>query len=293
MTLITTIEVRLSGEPSEDVRNFALATQEVRVTTTAYSSRIVRMVSGNVPAAADIAIDTASLTDKTITNVQKVAEAADTALAAAASNTSTIANILSNFTTWVLGTYLGALTLLDAAVAAGESIQVMAGKLQGQVNAIKSRVGLLEDNVIADITISNTVSYVDITTDAHGNPLSLKDNTNIQIEMFIIAPEVGPCWLHLNGISALGQYSFSNSAGNGLYFIRGIPSRVSMNVSIMAYQTQAMVVISRTNGSAFSNVYAISATLPVYSGGLVTTPITYLRFTGVFLSGTKIRITKC
>ena len=104
----------------------------------------------DVEAVALAATATADAATTTAASAQSSADAAmsqaEAATDIAASNTLTISNILSNFTAWVLGTHLGALTLLDVAIAAGESIQVMAGKLQGQVNAIKVRLGLLENS---------------------------------------------------------------------------------------------------------------------------------------------------
>jgi len=123
---------------------------------------------------------------------------AEAATDMAATNTLSISNILSNFTAWVLGTYLGALTLLDVAIAAGESIQVMAGKLQGQVNAIKARLVLVEDDLIYEVVTTSLVSSITISNDKDGNNLSLD-----KCILYVTRPETTGNVIHIqiNGIN--------------------------------------------------------------------------------------------
>jgi len=85
-------------------------------------------------------------------------------------------NDASSFYGFVRSTLLtGIAAFTDAAIVAGDSILLAFAKLQGQVNAVKVRIGVLEDTAIFDLTTAVDAVSVVITTDINGNPLSLTD----------------------------------------------------------------------------------------------------------------------
>lgn len=72
---------------------------------------------------------------------------------------STPVNDNSNIYWWIRSTLLTGLAVFsDAAITAGDSILSAFAKLQGQLNAIKVRLGLLEDNIIYTETLANDIT---------------------------------------------------------------------------------------------------------------------------------------
>lgn len=326
MGLITSLDVSLSTKVSEDVRNFAVTTPELRIVTTAYTTRIVNMVAGCVPTAADIPVDTTSLTDKSITNLQRVAEVADAAQSAAAAsetksdealaaattaqssadaamaqaeaatdmaatNTLSISSILSNFTAWVLGTYLGALTLLDVAIAAGDSIQAMAGKLQGQLNAVKVRLGLLEDDLIYEVLTTAPTASVSISLDKNGQPFNL-----YECVLYII----NPTWPSTTVLFRVNNNAAAiyNSAGFGG------ANRFQIDIGELGGMCRAIfyfdkdidsVTFNAQSGRKYSTGYFSAHSAGFTNIGQITTEITridILPSAGVIPAGTKILLKK-
>lgn len=208
------------------------------------------------------------------------------------SNTSTITNILLNFTEWVLGTYLGALTLLDAAIAAGDSLQAMAGKLQGQLNAVKVRLGLLEDDIIYELTLSAAVQNFTISHDKNNNALSISE-----CRLIIITPSAttanflfrinGIIAAVYNGMAANGITSFASSFGQ---------DGSVCDMRLMYDNTANIVAFTGLTARKYpTNLFQTVPSSGFTNPGSVTTKIssiTLLTNTGLFAVGTKVILKK-
>lgn len=106
---------------------------------------------------------------------------------------STPVNDNSNIYGWIRSTLLTGLAgFSDAAIVATDTVLQAFAKLQGQFNAVKVRLGLLEDRIVFDSTLLENVASISITTDKNGNPINFVD---------------GDCFyvLFTGGVSSAGQ----------------------------------------------------------------------------------------
>jgi len=107
---------------------------------------------------------------------------AEAATDMAATNTLSISNILTNFTAWVRGTLLTGLpALTDVAIAVEDTVLGAFAKLQGQINAIKRRLGVLEDSYLLKYIVPVDSAIINLTTDKYGNAFNFIEGNKISV----------------------------------------------------------------------------------------------------------------
>lgn len=170
-------------------------------------------------------------------------------------------------------------------------------KLWGVVNDLDNRVGLLEDKIIAEITITENVAQVTITVDKNGNPINI-----INGDSFIVEMEVE----YVDAVDNLGRsgWMINNNSG-GIYrralLVADYMSSVASNQLyikskwMMSLFNRDLNGINMTINSADKVSYAAS-TANAWTIGLATENISRFDFivrqTDSFKAGSKFIIKK-
>jgi hypothetical protein len=170
-------------------------------------------------------------------------------------------------------------------------------KLWGVVNDLADRVGLLEDKIIAEITITEDVAQVTITVDKNGNPINI-----INGDSFIVEMEVE----YVDAVDNLGRSGWRINDNSGEIYRRSssVTNYMSSILSnqlyikskwMMSLFNRDLIGIIMTINSADKVSYAAS-TMNAWTIGLATENISRFDFvvqnTDSFKAGSKFIIKK-
>ena len=170
-------------------------------------------------------------------------------------------------------------------------------KLWGVVNDLAVRVGLLEDNLILELTVTEDTYLVEITQDKNGNPLNLIGKYKVTIigkSPTALASNL--CTIGINDITSNSYYSSYQATGyNGINFRGGTKS---------LYFDFALTIAGggiAWNGTSYGVNYNLSNTSSPINGyslddvtinSITKLAITFMNGSAVISNGTKIKITR-
>lgn len=170
-------------------------------------------------------------------------------------------------------------------------------KLWGVVNDLAVRVGLLEDNLILELTVTEDTYLVEITQDKNGNPLNLTGKYKVTIigkSSTALASNV--CTIGINDITSNSYYSSYQATGyNGINFRGGTKSlyfdfALTIAGGGIAWNgTSYGVNDNLSNTSSYINGCSLD---DVTINSITKLAITFKIGSAVISNGTKIKITR-
>jgi hypothetical protein len=170
-------------------------------------------------------------------------------------------------------------------------------KLWGVVNDLADRVGLLEDKIIAEITITEDVAQVTITVDKNGNPINI-----INGDSFIVEMEVE----YVDAVDNLGRSGWRINDNSGEIYRRSssVTNYMSSILSNQLYikSKWMMSLFNRDLNGIIMTIYSAdkvsyaASTTNAWTIGLATENISRFDFvvqnTDSFKAGSKFIIKK-
>lgn len=195
-------------------------------------------------------------------------------------------NDSSNVYEWIRSTLLtGLAAFTDAVIVSTDTILSAFAKLQGQLNAIKVRLGLLENNVVAAVTTSSEVAFVEFL-------VSVSENKWLNFSIKTGSIAVGTLFrIHVNDVTN-GYYSTGTGASLSILASMGGDTynahqgKMFIGSGFVSYQ-----------GLTVQKTGAANPTAVPFNGGhnSITTPIIKIKIfpvSGLIPIGTSFVISK-
>ena len=206
----------------------------------------------------------------------------------------------SNIYGWIRSALLTGLSAFtDVAIVATDTILQAFAKLQGQVNAIKVRLGVLEDNYLLSYVVPSDTSLITLTLDKNGKPLCFVNNDEIVVQIIGKTNRTdnsGYIYLRPNNVSS-SEYCYNGNAryvGFIGYAAPIINQKWTLSITTDSVHCLLQSNTSLSDYSSYNMRVLTLFTKLVSDGGSVVSPITRLDLitSATIYAGTEIIIKK-